>query len=717
MRRTLLVSALLFALPAAAQPGPPATPVRPVVDTLHGVPVVDPYRWLEDRTSGEADAWFRVQAAYARATLAALPGRDALLARIRAIGAAAPPEVTLPWEAGGRWFYTVRRPGEAVPRGYVRDVPGGEERLLVDPAAVGGSGGAGTNSLRTWRPSPDGRLVLHGVTTGGSEAIVLRVRDVQTGRDLDAPIERNRWDVSAWLPDGRSFLYLQLRDAPPGAPAAGLFRDIPLRRHRVGEDAAADPVLFSPGMVGLDTMLLPAVQVDARNGLVFAWLRSGVESHSAFFAAPLDDVARGTPRWRPLFALADSVISVAAHGTDLYVLTRRGAPLGRVVRTPLARPDLATAETVLAEGAGSLLRIDAALDGVYVRALAEGVIGVHRIPWGGRPARVALPAGTSIGRLQADLLREGVLLTLDSDNAASLSYRYDPARGALEELPLRPAGPYDRRAGYVAETVFVPGHDGVRVPLSITRPERMARDGSLRILLSGYAGYGRADPPQFLPELAPWYEANGASAVCHARGGGYYGAAWHRAGQKATKPNSWLDFIACAEYLVREGYTRPERLVATGASAGGITIGRAITERPDLFAGAIISVGLLDAVRFETTPNGPPNVRELGSVATEEGFRALLAMSPVHHVRPGTAYPAVLLTAGLNDPRVVAWQPGKMAAALQAATTSGRPVLLRIDEAEGHGASSSDEQFRAYLADFVAFALFATGAHADPDAP
>ncbi|MBA2571558.1 MAG: S9 family peptidase, partial [Gemmatimonadetes bacterium] len=200
-----------------------------------------------------------------------------------------------------------------------------------------------------------------------------------------------------------------------------------------------------------------------------------------------------------------------------------------------------------------------------------------------------------------------------------------------------------------------------------------------------------------------------ATAVCHVRGGGYYGASWHAAGRQATKPNSWRDFIACAEYLVREGYTRPERLAVTGGSAGGIVVGRAITERPDLFAAAIIAVGVLDAVRFETTPGGPANVREFGSVAAEAGFRALLAMSPVHHVRPGTPYPAVLLTAGLNDPRVPPWQPGKMAAALQTATTSGRPVLLRVDDAEGHGAASTDDQFRRLVADFLVFALAATG--------
>ncbi len=715
MHRSLLIFSLLINLPlAAARAQLPATPIGPVVDTLHGTPVHDPYRWIEDRDSEEVRAWFRAQAGYARTQLDALPGRDALLARIRDIGGAAPPDVSLPQEAGGRWFYTIRRPGEPVARGYVRDGLTGKARLLVDPATVGSSGSAGANALSTFRPAPDGRLILYGVTSGGSEAAVLRVREVATGRDIGAPVERHRFDANAWLPDGRAFLYLQLRDLPVGAPPTALFRHIRVLRRRLGGGGAADSVIFSAASVGLDSTLFPAVAVDARSGLVFATLRSGVERHTAFFVAPVADVARGVPAWRPLFGRADSVVAVAADGADLYVLTRKGAPLGRVVRTRLAAPDLGAAPVVLPEGAGSLQGMDAARDGVYVRALAEGSVGLHRIPWGGRAAPVALPPGTSVGGVRVNPLRPGVLLTLDSWTSVGMAYRYDPSRDALERLPLRPPGPYDRLAGYVAETVLVPSHDGLRVPLTITRPERMARNGTLRVLLAGYGAYGRPDPPSYLPELRPWYDAGGAAAVCHVRGGGYFGASWHAAGQQATKPNSWRDFIACAEYLVREGYTRPERLAVTGASAGGIVVGRAVTERPDLFAAAIISVGVLDAVRFETTQGGPANVREFGSVVTEPGFRALLAMSPVHHVRPGTLYPAVLLTAGLNDPRVPPWQPGKMAAALQAANTSGRPVLLRLDEAEGHGAGSTDDQFRRFLADFLAFAIAATGTPAQP---
>jgi prolyl oligopeptidase len=256
------------------------------------------------------------------------------------------------------------------------------------------------------------------------------------------------------------------------------------------------------------------------------------------------------------------------------------------------------------------------------------------------------------------------------------------------------------------ETVLAPSHDGVRVPLSIVRPVNAARDGSLPVQLIGYGSYGETDAPGFIVERYAWYEAGGASAFCHVRGGGYYGDAWHQAGRQATKPNTWLDFIACAEFLIREGYTRPERIVAQGASAGGITVGRAITERPDLFAGAVIQNGVLDAVRAETSLVGALNTNEFGSVATEEGFRALYAMSALHHVRQGL-YPAVLLSTGLNDTRVASWQSGKLAAALQAATAGG-PVLLRVDEAAGH-AGETTEQVRELLADFYAFIMSQTG--------
>lgn len=711
LRPLLLVLALLRGpVLFAAQSEPPETPVRLVVDTLYGTPVPDSYRWLEDSDSEEVQAWFRAQGAYSRNILDWLPGHAALLERIRAIGEAAPLDISLPREAGGRWFYTIRRAGEPVARGYVRDAWTGEERLLVDPAAVGGGGEAGANTLATFLPSPDGQLILYGVSSGGSENVVLRVRDVATGRDVEGPFERNTFDFCVWNPDGRTFFYHQLRDLPADTPPAERYRGIQILQHHMGDDTASDVSVLSAEALDLDDRFFPFIIVDARSGLAFGILTPGTQ-HGAWFVASIEGLSTGNPRWQPLFALADSVESVIPHGTDLYALTRKGT--SRIVRTALHAPNLATAENVMVEGEQRIQGMSGALDGLYVSLFAEGINRITRIPWRGGPVPIDLPPGTSVAEspdIQADPLRAGLLLTLTSWTMVPRPYRYNPSTDTLEELSFRSLGPYDLFEGYAVETIYAPSHDDVRVPLTVVRPEPFARDGSLPVVLIGYGAYGETDAPRYIAERVPWYESGGALAVCHVRGGGYYGQAWHLAGQKATKPNTWLDFIACAEHLIREDYTRPERLAALGASAGGITVGRAITERPDLFAGAVIQNGMLDAVRFETTSAGPPNVHEFGSIATEDGFRALHAMSPLHHVRPGTAYPAVLLATSLNDARVAPWQSGKMAGALQAATTSGRPVLLRVEETAGHmPLEQSAELQQQLLADFFGFFMTQTG--------
>jgi len=712
MRRPLRLLALLAVpvAPAFAQQVPQTRTVA-VVDTLFGMPVPDPYHWLEALDAPEVQAWFGAQAAYARSRLDALPGHAAILERLRLLDAAAPPEVSLPREAGGRWFYTMRRAGEALPRGYVRDIRTGEERLLVDPATVATGGGAGANRLATFVPSPDGRLVLYGITSGGSERVVLRVREVASGRDLDGEF-RNQWDETAWWdPGGLAFYYWQLAEPAPGA-LTPLDFDVRMVRHRMGTDPGADAVVLSAGLLQeIEPPWMPLIDFHPRDTLA---LGHAAEPHSAWYRARAADVAAGVPAWRPLFGADDSVGAVIPRGSDLYVLTRKGTP--RIVRTSRVAPDLTEAETLMAAAAGVTLQyMGAARDGLYVQWYSEGVNRLTRIPWGGRPVPVELPLGTSIqvserfgSQVRVDAARSGALITLVSWTAAPRHYRYHPETGEFEDLPLSPAVATDRLTGYVAETLFAPSHDGVRVPLTVVRPERLARDGSLPVVLEVYAAYGETDFHESTP--SPWFDAGGAWAICHARGGGYYGEAWHRAGRTSSKPNSWLDFIACAEQLVREGYTRPERLVAAAGSAGGITVGRAITERPDLVAGAFISNGTLDAVGQATTPVGRANALEFGSIEAEEGFRALLAMSPYHHVRAGTPYPSVMLWAGLEDIRVPPWESAKMAAALQAASSSDNPVLLRVQQAGGHisGALPATEA-RLRVADTLAFFMTAVG--------
>jgi prolyl oligopeptidase len=288
-------------------------------------------------------------------------------------------------------------------------------------------------------------------------------------------------------------------------------------------------------------------------------------------------------------------------------------------------------------------------------------------------------------------------------------YAYDPGTRRTTDTKLQPAGPYDDPADIESVEVKAPSYDGTMIPLSIVYKRGLKLDGSNPTLLIGYGAYGISTDPSFDSKLLAWLEQGAVYAIAHVRGGGEYGEDWHLAGKKLTKPNTWRDFIASAEYLIAQKYTSPARLGIWSASAGGILVGRSITERPDLFAAAVDGVPCSDMLRIELTPNGPPNVPEFGSTSTLAGFEDLYAMSSYHHIREGVAYPAVMVTTGFNDPRVASWQAGKMAARLQASTQSGNPVLLRVDYDAGHGIGSTKTQQQEERADQYSFLLWRFG--------
>jgi prolyl oligopeptidase len=343
--------------------------------------------------------------------------------------------------------------------------------------------------------------------------------------------------------------------------------------------------------------------------------------------------------------------------------------------------------------------------------LDGGLNRVLRVPYGPHPQveEVALPVkGTA--DFATDPRLPGALVYLTSWAKAYKIYAYDPETKQVTDTKLQPTGPYDDPTNIESVEVKVRSGDGTPVPLSITHPKNMKLDGSNPTLLEGYGAYGFPSSPFFQSTLLAWYEKGGAYAVCHVRGGGEYGEEWHLAGKGDTKRNTWHDFVACAQYLIDNKYTSPASLAGEGGSAGGILIGRTITERPDVLGAAIDVVGCSDMLRAETTANGVPNIAEFGSTKTEDGFKTLYAMSAYHHIQDRTAYPAVLLETGINDPRVDPWHMAKMAARLQAATTSGRPVLLRVEYAGGHGGiGGTKKQAEERLADEWSFLLWQFG--------
>jgi prolyl oligopeptidase len=413
--------------------------------------------------------------------------------------------------------------------------------------------------------------------------------------------------------------------------------------------------------------------------------------------------------WRKVADVDDAVTNLDLRGDTAYLVTHKDAPRFQVSTIDLEHPEK-KAVVIVPASEVVVTSLGVARDALYVQDLDGGLGRLRRVPYGGGAAEIlALPFEGAISALTTDPRRDGAILQMTSWTKPPLWYTYDPKTGKTVDTKLAPPSPVDF-SGVDSAEVKAKSADGTMVPLSIVYKKDIVLDNSHPTWLEGYGAYGITLDPAFSPTRLAWLERGGVFAVAHVRGGGEYGEDWHRGGMLATKQHTIDDFIACAQYLIEKKYTSPAHLAGEGTSAGGITIGGAITQRPDLFGAALIRVGDSDALRSELMESGPANIPEFGTVKTEEGFKALSAMDAYQHVKDATAYPAVLLTTGANDPRVASWQAGKMTARLQAATSSGKPILLRVDYDAGHGMGSTKTQRDEELADEETFLFWQLGA-------
>jgi prolyl oligopeptidase len=704
---------LLTTLPVAAQPSrPPVAMVQNVTNQYFGTTVIDPYRWME-QPSPAFDEFLKKQATYTDSALAKLPLRAELLKRLTELDKAAPPPARnvrlLPGEV---YLYLKDPAGAQTPKLYRRQGLNGAETLLIDPDRFNTA--TEQYSISYFVPSPDNSRIAYAVAANGSEKPTLHILDVATRKDLPETIARMDWEYARpeWRPDNRSFFYTQMRALPAGAPATDLQKNKQVRLHILGTDPTRDKLILEAGsssrvaLEAADTPILLTL-THTPSPFALAMIKHGDAGEVTLYRAPLATIGQFNTPWVKICGRPDEVRSFVAHEDDLYLLTSKGAPRFKIVRTSLTKPNLTTAETVLAPGPALLDAMSPAADGLYISEVRGGLDETWRIAWKGKPVpeRISAPNAPACFVAGTNHLLPGALIASTAWTGNGLAYRYNPTTKQFTDTGLFPKHPLEEAAGLESREVQVPSHDGTMLPLSIVYKRGLVLNGQNPTLLTGYGAYGRIYYPYFDPQALAWFERGGVYAVAHVRGGGELGEEWHKAGQKLTKPNTWKDFIACAEYLVKEKYTSSAHLAGEGTSAGGVLIGRAITERPDLFGAAVMNVGLLDALRFETTANGVPNIQEFGTTTDSAGFRGLHQMSAFQHVQPNTKYPAVLLTTGTNDRRVDAWQTAKMAARLQAATSSGKPVLLRVDYSAGHGSGASRQQRNAKQADTYAFLL------------
>ena len=702
----------------ASVPAPYAYPKTRTVaasSTYFGKKYPDPYRWLENLKSPEVKAWFKAQGGLTDDVLSKIPGREALVEQWLALDKLKPASYGDFDFEGGRLFYKKTLASENVGKLYYREGWDGAEKLLFDPSTYQKEV---VTTVESFDASWDGKYVILGLSSGGAEWSELRVLKVDDGTLLPEKIYPS-YGADGWTQDNKSFFYDSGKEKDTRAADIELNRQT--RVHTLGTPVASDPDLLSnasyPGL-GIAPKEMPAVSIDPSAPDYLLGFISTVQNEMRAYYAPAAELEgaafapgkKAKIHWQVLCTPSDNLVrGITFAGDYVYAVTHTGAPKYKLVRTSAKKPDWVHAETVIPEAEDTIQSLDKTPHYLFV-VYSNGVAGrlVQYELATGKTTEIKLPLQGSVGVTCPDWRSDRCIVGITTWTVPYTRYDYDPAQQAFAKSAFDTAITYPGFEDLVSEEVQATAPDGTKVPLSIIHKKDMPMDGSSCCILEGYGAYGYSIDPGFdIMDLS--LAARGVViGKAHVRGGGELGEAWYKAGWKTTKPNTWNDFIACGEYLVKQGYTSPKKLGGTGTSAGGILISRAITARPDLFGAAICNVGCANAMRMEFSPNGPTNTPEFGTVEKKDECAALYEMDGVAHVKKGVAYPAVMGVCGWNDPRVACWQPGKFVAALQAASTSGKPVILKVNFDDGHFTEEKQVTFKNFAGQ-DAFLLWQTG--------
>ena len=726
MRTRLFVLSLPLAACTAAPPRdlpPPApiveTAVEPVlrapqlayphtrrldlVETQFGVPVPDPYRWLENdvRTDPEVKAWVEAQNAVTNAFLAALPARAPFKARMTELYDYE--RFGVPEKKGRHYFYTRNDGLQNQSVLYVRDSVDGQGRVLIDPNTWSADG---ATALAEWVPSEDGTRLLYSVQDGGTDWRTVRALDVDSAKPLADEVKWVKFSGLSWAKDGSGFYYSRFP-----AQTSGTFQSLnenhTIYFHRMGTPQSADRLVFAtPKRPDLNNT--GEVSDDGRWLVVTS--SSGTDAR---YEITLVDLKKRTARPRVLIPGFDyDYTFVGNRGSTFYFVTNQGAPKLKVVSLDIARAKPA-ARTVIAEDQATLEGanlVGGALVASYL-VDAKNEVRVHGLD-GALRRTIALPGIGSTGGFGGEFDDPETFFAFTSFNQPTAIYRYDVPSGTVSAwaAPKVAFNPAD----YSVEQRFYASKDGTRIPLFLVMKKGLDRSGGSPTIMYGYGGFNVSETPSFKPTRMAWLEAGGVYASVNLRGGGEYGKAWHDAGRLANKQNVFDDFIAAGEYLKAQGIASPKGLAIDGGSNGGLLVGAVVNQRPDLFDAAHPAVGVMDMLRFDRFTAGRYWVDDYGYPNKEPDFRALLAYSPYHNIKPGVHYPPVLATSADTDDRVVPGHSFKYISALQAADPTGAPHLIRIETRAGHGSGKPTTKIIEESADVYAFLAYFTGLKTAP---
>ncbi len=674
----------------------PPTPKKPVSDTYHGVKVTEDYRWLENFKDPEVRQWSTAENAYARGYLDSLQDRPAIVKRLTDIFDKASSSYGSLRYRNGILFAIKEQPPKEQPFLIIlRSADDtSSEKIIVDPNKIDPKG---TTAIDFYVPSLDGKLVAVSLSEGGSEKGSAHVYNVADGSELPDIVPRVNNPTAggsfAWNADGSGFYYTRYPRTGE-RPDADLDFYQQVYFHKLGTPTEKDTYAIGkefPKIAEIELRTSP----DGRYILAKASNGDGGE-YAHYLLDP-------SGRWTQITKFADK-ITLAEFGPDsaLYMLSHLDAHRGKILRLPLATPELAKATVVVEPSENVVQSFVATPNLLYVSDLKDGSSQVRVFDHQGKQQNTVpiLPL-SSVGQILG-LGGNEVLYSNESYITPNEWYAYDPKSGKSTETALKETSPVNFDDIDVSR-VFATSKDGTKIPMTVIMRKGTKLDGQNPTILYGYGGYGISQTPYYSKTLRIWLDQGGVYAIGDIRGGGEYGEDWHLAGNLTKKQNVFDDFIACAQYLISEKYTSPAHLAIEGGSNGGLLMGATLTQRPDLFRAVVSHSGIYDMLRVELAPNGEFNTTEFGTVKNPEQFRALYAYSPYHHVKDGTAYPAVMFLTGDNDGRVDPANSRKMTARLQAATSSKFPILLRTSSTVGHGIGSGLSEIIAERADVYAF--------------
>jgi prolyl oligopeptidase len=671
-------------LPPAPELKPPATEAKPVTDTYHGVPVVDPYRWLEADEAPEVKAWTARQNEYTRRLLDRLPNRAAIRKRVSEVLSAKNPNYRTLDSVAGSWFVLFAEPPKQQPMLAV--MPARAElntmRVLVDPNQLDASGGT---AIDWFVPSPDATRVAVSLSRNGTEWGDVRVLDVASGAWLPETITRVNGGTAggdlAWLKDGSGFCYTRYpRPGERPAEDEPFFQQVYF--HALGSAPESDRYELGKELPRIAEIQLAA---DPESGRILATVQRGDGGQFAHF------LRDSSGRWKQLTDYPDQIVQVAfAPGKRLLAVSRREAPKGKLLVTDVSAPNFERARVLVPQSEHALISsfteptLAATAQRLYLSYQLGGPSEVRAFDWNGKAQPLPLPVQVAaVSEVRTDGPR-ALLYNLQSVIQAPAFYVFDESTGTSTKTALAETPPVLMHGYKVTPEVAI-SKDGTRVPFHVVMPEGTKLDGSHACVATGYGGYGLSIEPYFSAVDGLALEQGVLLVKTNLRGGGEFGEEWHRQGALTHKQNVFDDFAAVLQTLVERGYTRPERLGIVGGSNGGLLMGATLTQHPELVHAVVSFVGIYDSLRSELLPNGRFNVEEFGTVQDPQQFAALYAYSPYHHVQAHTAYPATFLLTGENDPRVGPMQTRKMAAQLQAANAGPTPILFLARGGTGHG--------------------------------